>query len=88
MSSKYYIDTMPKLTKSRSKFGLDHTVKTSLNVGDLVPFYVQEVLPGDTFKMNTNVISRLSSAYVKAPMDNLVSHIHYLFVPFRLVFKK
>ena len=36
----------------RSKFDMSHTIKTTFNAGDLVPFDVMEVLPGDTFNRN------------------------------------
>ncbi len=39
-----------RLDIGRSTFNRDHSVKTSFNVGDLIPFYVDEVLPGDTFR--------------------------------------
>lgn len=83
--SNYQQGILPKITKARSKFKLDFNVKTSLNVGDLIPFYTQEVLPGDTFKIDTNIISRLASSFVKAPMDNLTLQQHYFFVPNRLI---
>lgn len=86
--AQYLQDTLPKVTKSRSKFNLNHNVKTSLNVGDLVPFMFQEVLPGDTFKINSNILTRLSSAYIKAPMDNLILNVHYISVPMRLLWDR
>ena len=45
----------------RSRFDLSTTVKTSFDVGDLVPFYYEEVLPGDTFVLDTNVLARLQN---------------------------
>lgn len=86
--SKYYVDTLPKITKNRSKFPLDRNVKTSLNVGNLVPLFYQEVLPGDTFSVKTNIVSRLTSAWIKAPLDNLMMHVHYIYTPNRLVWER
>ena len=37
----------------RSKFDLDHSVKFSGNVGDVIPFAFFDVLPGDTFSVDT-----------------------------------
>ena len=44
----------PQVNIERSKFDRDSSVKTSFNVGDLIPFYIDEVLPGDTFQVRTS----------------------------------
>ena len=44
---------------SRSRFDRTSSVKTSFNVGDLVPFYIDEVLPGDTFDVSTAKVVRM-----------------------------
>ena len=44
---------------SRSVFNRNHTVKFSGNVGDVIPFYLDEVLPGDTFSVNTSKVVRM-----------------------------
>lgn len=41
----------------RSTFQRSSSVKTSFNVGDIIPFYVDEVLPGDTFDLRTSKLS-------------------------------
>lgn len=88
MSSKFTFNTEPVLRRSRSRFDLSHGVKTSANVGYLYPFDVQEVYPGDTFKIQTNVVSRLSSEFLKPVMDNLFLDVYYFFCPSRLVFNR
>lgn len=75
---------LPRVNISRSKFNRDSTVKTSFNVGDLIPFYIDEVLPGDTFQVKTNIVARMQPL-VSAPMDNLYLDTYYFFVPNRLV---
>lgn len=75
---------LPSVNISRSKFKRDSTVKTSFNVGDLVPFYIDEVLPGDTFQVKTNMVARMQPL-VSAPMDNLYLDTYFFFVPNRLV---
>ncbi len=77
---------LPSVNISRSKFKRDSTVKTSFNVGDLVPFYVDEVLPGDTFQVRTNLVCRMQPL-VTAPMDNLYLDTYFFFVPNRLVWE-
>lgn len=71
---------------SRSRFTRHSSVKTSFNVGDVVPFYVDEVLPGDSFDIKTNKVVRMQPL-VCAPMDNLYIDVYYFFCPNRLVWK-
>ena len=68
----------------RSKFSRNSSVKTSFNVGDVVPFYVDEVLPGDTFQVKTSKVVRLQTL-ITPMMDNLYLDTYYFFVPNRLV---
>lgn len=68
----------------RSIFDRNHSVKFSFNVGDLVPFYVDEILPGDTFSVNTSKVVRVQPL-VTPVMDNLYLDTYYFFVPNRLV---
>lgn len=68
----------------RSTFDRSHSVKFSFNVGDLIPFYVDEVLPGDTFNVTSSKVVRMQPL-VTAPMDNLFLDTYYFFVPNRLV---
>ena len=71
---------------SRSRFTRNSSVKTSFNVGDIIPFYVDEVLPGDSFDVKTNKVVRMQPL-VCAPMDNLYLDVYYFFCPNRLVWK-
>lgn len=50
---------LPHADISRSSFDRSHSLKTSFNVGDVVPFYVDEVLPGDTFDVRTSKVVRM-----------------------------
>ena len=50
-----------RIDMSRSTFDRNSSVKTSFNVGDIVPFYVDEVLPGDTFDIDTSKVIRMPS---------------------------
>lgn len=71
---------------SRSKFERSHSVKTSFNVGDIIPFYVDEVLPGDTFQIDTSKVVRLQTP-VTPFMDNIYLDTYYFFVPNRIVWE-
>lgn len=84
MDSRFAIN--PQVNISRSKFNRDCSVKTSFNVGQLIPFYLDEVLPGDTFQVKTSLVARLQPL-VTAPMDNLYLDTYYFFVPNRLVWE-
>ncbi|MCI9476502.1 MAG: phage capsid protein, partial [Emergencia sp.] len=70
----------------RSKFNRSSSVKTSFNVGQLIPFYLDEVLPGDTFQIKTSKVVRMQPL-VSAPMDNLYFDTYYFFVPNRIVWE-
>lgn len=72
-----------RLDMSRSTFNRDHSVKTSFNVGDIVPFFVEEVLPGDTFDITTSKVVRMPSLLTPI-MDNIYLDTYYFFVPNRL----
>ncbi len=68
---------------SRSKFDMNHSIKFSGNVGEIIPFDVQEVLPGDTFQYRTSKVVRLQTL-VAPIMDNVFLDTYYFFVPARL----
>lgn len=75
---------LPNVEIQRSIFDLSQTHKTSGNVGDLIPIYVQEVLPGDSFKMTSSKVIRLQTMLTPI-MDNLYADFYYFFCPNRLV---
>lgn len=75
---------MPSANIGRSKMSRASTVKTSFNVGSIIPFYLDEVLPGDTFNIKTSKVIRMQPM-VSAPMDNLYLDTYYFFVPNRLL---
>lgn len=86
--SNFVFGSVPMIRASRSRFDLSQSIKTSGNVGKLYPFFCQEVYPGDTFKINSTIMSRLSSSYLRPVMDNLFLDQYFFFVPSRLVFDK
>lgn len=71
---------------SRSTFDRSSSVKFSFNVGDVIPFYVDEVLPGDTFNIDTSKVVRMQSLLTPM-MDNLYLDTYFFFVPNRLVWE-
>lgn len=69
-----------------STFNLSHDRKMSLNMGDLVPMFCQEIVPGDSFNVNTSQMLRM------APMISPVMHevnvfTHFFFVPNRILWE-
>lgn len=74
----------PQVDIQRSRFDRSSSVKLSFNVGDLIPFYVDEVLPGDTFSIDTSKLVRMQTL-VTPVMDNMYLDTYYFFVPNRLL---
>lgn len=74
------------LDMSRSTFDRNSNVKTTFNAGKLVPFYVDEVLPGDTFTMDTALLCRMSTP-VYPVMDDAYLDYYYFFVPNRILWE-
>lgn len=74
------------LNMPRSKFARPQSHKTTFNVGDLIPFYVEEVLPGDTHQIDTSFLVRMQTL-VAPIMDNVYMDTYYFFVPNRLVWE-
>lgn len=82
-ANSYFSTYKSDLERPRSRFDRSSSVKTSFNVGDLVPFYLDEVLPGDTFDVETSFVTRLQTL-ITPPMDDLFLDMYYFFVPARL----
>lgn len=77
---------LPKTSIPRSQFDRSHGWKGAFGAGKLVPFFVDEVLPGDTFNLSTSMLARLSTPIVPF-MDNLWLRTFFFFVPNRLVWE-
>lgn len=81
-------NSVPRIHAPRSRFPMSFSHKTSGSVGTLYPCYLQEIYPGDVFECDATVVSRLTSAYIKPPMDDLYLDMYWFFVPSRLCFDK
>ena len=77
---------IPQVQRKRSKFPMNHSVKTSGNFGDLIPFYYEEVLPGDTWNVETNIIARMQPL-ISPIMDPMYLDMYYFYVPNRIVWE-
>lgn len=64
----------------RSVFDRSHGYKSTFDAGYLIPFYYDEVLPGDSFKIKATTFARLNTPIVPI-MDNLYLDTFFLFCP-------
>ena len=79
-----YFSDLPEAKIERSVWQMPSGNMTTFDAGKLVPFYVSEVLPGDTWKMHDSFVVRTMTPIVPV-MDNSILDIYYFFVPNRLV---
>lgn len=75
---------VPKADIQRSIFNRSHDLKTTFDAGYLVPIFVDEALPGDTFTLNTTAFGRLATP-INPIMDNIHIETFFFAVPHRLV---
>ena len=75
---------IPEMHASRTRFNRDQTILTTFDSGKLIPFFVDEVLPGDTFQVDTAAIIRMSTP--KYPvMDDAFIDFYYFYTPNRIL---
>ncbi|AXL14460.1 major capsid protein [Microviridae sp.] len=74
----------PNANIRRSSFDRSHGYKTTFDAGYLVPVFVDEALPGDSFNLNMTAFARLSTL-LKPYMDNMFLDSFFFFVPNRLL---
>ena len=77
---------VPRLDITRSRFKRRQDVKLTMNAGQLIPFYVDEVLPGDTFSIDQAAIIRMTTPIFPV-MDNCYMDIYYFNVPCRILWE-
>jgi hypothetical protein len=75
---------VPRADIPRSKFDVQSAHKTTLDSGYLVPVYVNEVLPGDTFNFKMTAFARMATP-IYPIMDNMKLDSFFFFVPNRLL---
>jgi len=81
-SSRYQA---PTVRMGRSQFDLTHTHKTTFEAGHLVPYFMREVLPGDTQTCRLESFVRIFSPLDAPIMDDIEVSIDFFFVPNRLI---
>lgn len=75
---------VPRADIPRSAFNIQTTHKTTFDAGYLIPVYVDEVLPGDSFSLNMTAFARMATPLYPV-MDNLHLDSFFFFIPNRLV---
>ena len=76
-NNERHFNQIPEMKASRTRFNRDQTILTTFDAGELIPFYVDEVLPGDTFQVDTSAIIRMTTP--KYPvMDDAFIDFYYL----------
>ena len=83
-NNERHFNQIPEVKASRTRFNRDQTILTTFDSGKLIPFYVDEVLPGDTFRVNTSAIIRMTTP--KYPvMDDAFIDFYYFYCPNRIL---
>nr|DAH83764.1 MAG TPA: major capsid protein [Microviridae sp.] len=76
----------PQVDVSRSRFQRNSDNKTTFNTGDLIPIYLDEVLPGDTHQIDLACVIRMATPIFPV-MDNAFCDFYFFFVPNRLLWE-
>lgn len=85
-NSEQHYSQVPHAEIRRARFKRDFSLLTTMNEGDLVPIYCDEVLPADTFKINVNSLVRMATPLYPV-MDNAYMDFYFFFVPTRLLWE-
>lgn len=83
-NNEAHFNQVPALEITRSRFKRDQDIKLTFDAGKLIPFYVDEVLPGDTFSVDQSAIIRMTTPIFPV-MDNAYLDYYYFFVPNRIL---
>ena len=81
---KHQFSQVPKAEIQRSSFDRSHGYKTTFDAGKLIPIFVDEALPGDTFNLRMTHFARLATP-ITPFMDNMFLDTFFFAVPYRLV---
>ena len=83
-NNERHFNNVPETHVSRTRFNRDQNILTTFDAGKLIPFYVDEVLPGDTFSVDTAAIIRMTTP--KYPVfDDAFIDFYYFFCPNRIL---
>lgn len=83
-SNGHLFSQVPHVAIPRSSFNRNFDIKTTFDGGYIVPFFVDDVLPGDTFNVRVNALIRMTTPIVPT-MSNIYADFFFFSVPNRLV---
>ena len=83
-NAEQHYSQVPHANVPRARFKRDYSLLTTMNEGDLVPIYCDEVLPADTAKIDLNALMRMSTPLYPV-MDNCYCDFYFFFIPARLL---
>lgn len=75
---------VPTLNIQRSSIDMSSGYKSAFDAGYLIPFFAEEVLPGDTWNVRATILARLATP-IYPIMDNIYLDTHWFFCPNRLL---
>lgn len=85
-NAEQHYSQVPHVNVPRARFKRDYSLLTTMNEGDLIPIYCDEVLPADTAKIDLNALMRMSTPLYPV-MDNCYCDFYFFFVPSRLLWE-
>ncbi len=85
-NTESHFSQIPRANIRRARFKRDYSNTTTINEGEIVPIYVDEVLPGDTISLKQNSLVRMATP-IYPVMDNCYLDIYYFFCPNRLLWE-
>lgn len=85
-NAEQHYSQVPHANVPRARFKRDYSLLTTMNEGNLVPIYCDEVLPADTAKIDLNALMRMSTPLYPV-MDNCYCDFYFFFVPSRLLWE-
>lgn len=85
LNTEQHFSVAPHADIPRSVFDRSYSYKTTLNVNYLYPIYIDECLPGDSFKLDFTVFGRIINPLVVPPADELYLETLWFKCPMRLL---
>src|SRR5574341_1604650 len=82
--SSHQFAMVPRADIPRSSFDMQTAYKTTFDGGYLVPVFLEDVLPGDSFRLKMTAFARMATPLYPL-MDNLYLDSFFFFVPYRLL---
>ena len=79
---RHKFSEVPQAMVPRSSFDRSHGIKTTFDAGILIPIFMDEALPGDTFNVSLTGFARLATP-IHPVMDNMFMDTHFFAVPLR-----